>query len=232
MDTVAQLLSLICVSLFFILGISIVKKYFGVEFEDRINTAFFMLICVAVCEFVYKSVDSGTMYSGNLIEYALKSNGRAYDFVCETLGKLVFGKTDTVKLMLGTLCFGIALAECEDAVFYPFAFMCFSEGGVILLLAVSAMKYSENLMVSLVFTALAMVFDVRAAVLLVFIFMNRTKLKRYAVYFYGAAALFCGNVLFAPAYAYAVKKINDKFVSGAVKTASLVYMGYLLICAF
>lgn len=218
--------------MFFILGINVMKKYFGVDFEERINTAFFLLICAASCEFVYKSVDSGTMYNGRLLEYAVKTNSVVYEFICKSLGKLAFGKTDTVKLMLGTLCFGIALAEYKNAVFYPFAFMCFADGGVLLLLSVLALKYSKNLKAALVFTAAAMIFDIKAALLLVFILTKHTKMKNYAMYFYGATAIFAGNVLFAPAYAYSIGKIDDKFISGAVKTASLAVMGYLLICAF
>lgn len=232
----AQIIGLICISVFFILGVNIVKQYFHIEIKEKINTAFFLMICVAVCEFAYKSVNSGAMYDGKLLEYAT-DGGEVYNFVCTMLGKLIYGKTDIVKLMLGTLCFGLAIAEFENVVFYPFAFLCFSEGGVLLLFAVLAVKYAENFKAALLFTLCAVILDFRAAVLLVYILSKHTAANKYSMYFYGAATLilnvmFGKNILFAPAYAYALDKINDKYINGAVKAVSTVLMGYSLVSLF
>lgn len=231
-----QVIGLICTSIFFVLGADIVKRYFKIEIKHKVNNAFFLLICVAVCEAVYGSVYMGTVYNGNLFEYIPETSG-VYDFVCSNLGKLIYGKTEIVKLMLGTFCLGLVLGEFESILFYPFVFLCFKESGAVLLFAVLAMKYSDRLKPSLLFALCAVILDFRAAITVIYIILRHTKPKNYAIYFYGAAALIVGGLfgrydLFAPAYAYAVDRINDKYIKTAVKTVSVVFMGYNLIQMF
>ncbi len=233
----AQIVGLICVSLFFVFGINIIKKYFDIKINEKINLAFFIPICAAVCEFIYKSIDAGKMFDGTLLAYAFETSSATYNFICGLLGKVLYDKTDILKSVLGTCCLGFVLAEFENAIFYPFIFLCFSDGGAVLLFAVLAMKYSDKLLLSLIFTACAVILDFRAAIVLVYIISMHTEMKKYSMYFYGTAALifggiFGGKVLFAPAYAYALGKINDKYMGAAVKSVSLILMGYSLISAF
>lgn len=233
----AQIIGLICVSLFFVFGINIIKIYFDIKINEKITLAFFIMLCAAVCEFIYKSVDAGKMFDGTLLAYAVETSSDAYNFICGSVGRFLYGKTDILKLIIGTCCLGIVFAGFENALFYPFIFLCFSDGGAVLLFTVLAMKYSDKLKISLIFAACAVLLDFRAAIVLVYIISKHTEMKKYSMYFYGAAALICGGifggkVLFAPAYAYALGKINDKYVCAVVKAASLILMGYSLISAF
>lgn len=232
----AQLIGLICIGLFFVLGFNIVEKYFDIDIKNRINGAFFLLICAAVCEFIYKSVSYGAAYDGALLEYALNTGG-IYNFICGIAGKFLYGKSDIVKLMLGMLCLGLVLAEFKNAFFFPFIFLCFTDGGAILLFVMLALKYADKLKISILFALCAIALDWHAVIVLVYIITRQTELKKYAMYFYGAAALMCGmitgaNILFAPAYSYAIDKISDKYEEAAIKTISVIFMGYSLISMF